>query len=254
MLDVYLKQIDKIERLTDEQHIELFNKWKETGDKKYYTRLYNSLLQLIARIVIKRCGDKHPYVMDYIQEANLTIIRSLKNYDPSYGVPIFPFVIRYVKFLSSRLVMYQTNTVKIPMYKLERRRRQVEEFKFYSLQNKYRDGNSETYQDRMRSYDNPEESAIAKIDNEKFQSIVNRIKLSDRQKHIIRESIFNERHYGDIGKDLNISRERVRQVLNETKQTISVELQNVTDLYESNKESSSESRTTTRVVQAVEAN
>jgi RNA polymerase sigma factor (sigma-70 family) len=241
MLGVYLKQIDKLETLTAQQHIELFNMWKETGDKKHYNKLYNSLLKLIASVIIRRCGKNDPYVMDYIQEANLSIIRSLRNYDPSYGVPLFPYAIRYVKFLSSRFVMYQKNTVTIPMYKLERKNRTTKEYTFVSLNTKkYPQTSDDTYLDYMVGPDNPEEDAITKIDNDKFKSKVNRISLTDRQKYIIRENILNERFYPEIAKDLNVSRERIRQILNEAKQTISTELKDVADLHESSKEAVSQ--------------
>jgi RNA polymerase sigma factor (sigma-70 family) len=219
MLQIYMNQVKKL-YLNNEQQQELFRLWKETDDKKYYNTLFNSLLLDTAKYTIKIWGMRNTLIMDLIQEANDSLMRSLKHYDPSYNVPIFSYASRYVKGYTMRFYYYKNPTVKVPVLK-----GQTHKLTFCSLQNFVGENEkTNTFQDMLASEENLEDTVVSKISLEKLMQKIDSSRISERSKLILTKHFVDDMNYQEIGTELKLTRERVRQIVDTAKKSLTKHL------------------------------
>lgn len=161
--------------------------------------------------------------MDLIQEANDSLIRSLKHYDPSYNIPIFSYAARYVKGYTIRYFCYKNNTVKVPVLKGK-----TLKFGYRSLQETvgHNGDNRQNYtrQDFL-TYDEDYANTInSKMNFENLMEKINSTKLPQRSKSILIEHFVNDKNFSEIGKELKLTRERIRQIVDVAKKSLTKQL------------------------------
>jgi RNA polymerase sigma factor (sigma-70 family) len=102
---------DKVQAKVDAQNreIELWKKWKSTGDQQALGELYKSLTPLLKRIGMQYQGNLPP---DYIDgEVKRLTLEALKSYDPGRGAQLNTHVTNYVSQKMKRSVYpYQNPT------------------------------------------------------------------------------------------------------------------------------------------------
>jgi DNA-directed RNA polymerase specialized sigma subunit len=96
---------------TKSKDIKLFNKWKETGDKKAMGELVNQLAPIIHSEVRKVSGTLPEAAL--VGEAKKWTIKAIKTYDPDRGVALSTHVMNYLPKIKRMNYQYQ-NSARLP--------------------------------------------------------------------------------------------------------------------------------------------
>lgn len=148
-----------------------------------------SRLELIERLkpLVLSSINKYYSIGDYedlIQEGNILILESIKDFDLDYGV-------HFLAYIKSKLKYYYLNKNKI-----ER-----------ELSLNAKDANGIEFIERLESNINIEKIIIERIENRYLEKQLE--SLSNRQKEIIREFYFEDLSLNEIAEKLSISYQTV---------------------------------------------
>lgn len=88
--DLYMKNLSKVNRLTNERQRRLKELWAETSDEFYRSELSGQALLLVAHVFRRmqsrdRMATVEAFDMDAIQEANMAALEALPKWDPLRG-------------------------------------------------------------------------------------------------------------------------------------------------------------------------
>ncbi|MCK4353101.1 RNA polymerase sigma factor RpoD/SigA [candidate division WOR-3 bacterium] len=120
VLNLYLKEIEKIPPLSTEEEQKLFEKIK-LGDRKARERLILRHLRSVVKIA-KLYYRRGIPLDDLINEGNLGLLRALKTYDLSRGVKFISYASWWIKQRILNIIYKQSKTVKIPVQKFAKRK------------------------------------------------------------------------------------------------------------------------------------
>lgn len=247
-LNAYLKKIRDIPLLTKEEEKALGEKIRK-GDKESLNELIKRNLKYVVSVAnkYKGCGMSLP---DLINEGNIGLIQAAKRFDPSMGVKFITYAVWWIRQSIMHALAEQSGTVRLPikqaslLYKigekyqkiLQDRGREptVEELSeeldipqkelesilmvyrtYLSLDAPIKDNESTSYLDLMESYDTPslEDNLLKSSLSEAIQELLK--ELPEREEKILRLRFgFDGKSYTleQIGKMMDLSRERVRQI------------------------------------------
>lgn len=251
-LQHYLQTIGKYNLLTKEQEFELARVIRD-GDKAALDHLVNANLRFVVSVAKKFLNQGLSY-MDLIAEGNIGLITAAKRFDERREFRFISYAVWWIRQAIQKAIAEQTNTVRLPInrtqqaHKMKKTRRRLEQEKhrpardeevavelgltlrkmnqifnasrpLTSLDESVFDDESVSLAETLS---NPEEQTPEEFLLTGEMLVEMRSALS---KLTPRESSIIVRYYGlgddepasleTIGQDINLSRERVRQIRNQ---------------------------------------
>jgi len=250
ILERYVHKVEKFPPLTSKEEKELFKKAK-SGDIKAKNRILQSYLRLVVNIVKYSFSeiDGGYSLIDLISEGNIGLIKAIDRYNPDKGIKFSTYASWWIKQAIKRYIKSNANLVKIPSHINEILRcffKKLNINKAITLDDKIIAAEEigedlEKIEEYLSNYqewisinqEDDEKSCLEEIiENQKvidpltvfekkeiFSLLLKWLKvLNDRERKVIilRYGLSDEppMTLEDIGKILNLTRERIRQIEN----------------------------------------
>ena len=246
---LYLNEIGASRLLTADEEI-LYARRILQGDEKARQQMIESNLRLVVKIA-RRYYNRGLPLLDLIEEGNLGLIHAVKKFDPERGFRFSTYATWWIRQTIERAIMNQSRTVRLPIHVIkninsclraarklhqengmqptaediavETSRSICEVEKLLALHERVSIGNSANVAGEERG---PLELLPAKADSDPSRCVqkeeINEIvdgwvlQLTDKQRAVV------ERRFGlhgyhrstleEIGRDIGVTRERVRQI------------------------------------------
>ncbi|MDD3147810.1 MAG: RNA polymerase sigma factor RpoD/SigA, partial [Candidatus Riflebacteria bacterium] len=251
LVEMYLSELSKKPLSRDEEY-KLAQ--KIAGDREASELFLLANLKLVTRVAKKFSGGSIP-LMDLIQEGNVGLIKAIAKFDHTLGYRFSTYAAYWIRYYMQKAVAHQGTTVTIPHHLLtvaHKIRRHIQEFEGQFLRaptiselekslgidkekilnvlsitqtpvsihakagSEDDDGETMEYYLEDKKNLSPEEAALEKRKNEAIsEGLAN---LPERLRFVV-ESFYGfkdeELSLAEIGRRMNISRERVRQLLHQ---------------------------------------
>ena len=118
-VQMYLKEIGKIDFVTAEQERELAKRI-EQGDEEAKRRLARANLRLVVSIAKKYVGrSPNLTLLDLIQEGNLGLFRAVEKFDWRRGYKFSTYATWWIRQAITRALADQARTIRIPVHMIE---------------------------------------------------------------------------------------------------------------------------------------
>ena len=114
---MYLKEIGKIELLSQDEEKELAEKMMQ-GDEAAREKLVVANLRLVVSIA-KRYVNKGMFFLDLIQEGNLGLMKAVEKFDPNMGFKFSTYATWWIRQAITRAIADQARTIRIPVHMVE---------------------------------------------------------------------------------------------------------------------------------------
>ena len=111
---MYLKEIGKVPLLSAEEEIDLAKRM-ELGDEEAKKRLAEANLRLVVSIA-KRYVGRGMLFLDLIQEGNLGLIKAVEKFDYQKGFKFSTYATWWIRQTIERAIMNQTRTIRLPIH------------------------------------------------------------------------------------------------------------------------------------------
>lgn len=119
LVQMYLKEIGRINLLTAEEEIKLA-KANEKGDLVAKQRLTEANLRLVVSIAKKYVGRSHNLsLLDLIQEGNIGLFRAVEKFDYRKGYKFSTYATWWIRQAITRALADQSRTIRIPVHMVE---------------------------------------------------------------------------------------------------------------------------------------
>ena len=248
MVDDYMKDISKLQRISPEEEIELAGRI-QAGDMEAFHRLVEGNLRFVISVA-KQYQNRGLDLSDLINEGNLGLMKAARRFDPTRGFKFISFAVWWIRQQILQSLSDKSRIVRLPLNRVS----------LISRMNKAR---SEFLQDHEREPSDAELAELVDVDPEKIgDAILNDPKslsldfpvgedgtetlvdilpdteaprtdgasddeslrddiesvmgiLNERERHVLRLCFgigCPEMSLEDIGESLSLTRERVRQV------------------------------------------
>ncbi len=116
-LETYLREINETRLLTAEEERELAERIAE-GDVQARDRMVRANLRLVVNIARGYTG-KGLSLQDLIEEGNLGLLRAVEGFDPSVGTRFSTYASYWIKQSIKRALINSAKTIRIPAYMVE---------------------------------------------------------------------------------------------------------------------------------------
>ena len=248
-IHMYLKEIGQVPLLTPEQEVELAKKVAQ-GDEDAKRQLEEANLRLVVSIAKHYTGHDMS-LMDLIQEGNLGLIRAVEKYDYRKGFRFSTYATWWIRQSIPRAIADQGRTIRIPVHMVENinkvnrasrdlmqelgrdpnpeeiaarvhmtpeRVREIQKISRepVSMETPVGDEEDSSLGDFIRDETTPvpaDEAARVML-KEQIREILN--DLSDREQQVLRLRYGlddnRSRTLEEVGKQMNVTRERIRQI------------------------------------------
>ncbi len=117
-MNSYLKEIDASPLLTAQQEGELGKRIINDHDPQARDQMIRSNLRLVVNIA-KNYTRRGLLLSDLIAEGNLGLLRAVEGFDPSYGVRFSTYASWWIKQAIKRALVSGSQPIHIPAYKVE---------------------------------------------------------------------------------------------------------------------------------------
>lgn len=117
ILETYLKDINKIKLLSPEKELETAKKVCE-GDKKAREDMINANLRLVVNIAKRYINCGLP-LHDLIEEGNIGLLKAVERFDPERGFRFSTYATWWIKQAIRRALTDSSKVVRIPSYMRE---------------------------------------------------------------------------------------------------------------------------------------
>ncbi|MFQ5863010.1 MAG: RNA polymerase sigma factor RpoD/SigA [Candidatus Brocadiales bacterium] len=219
-LQVYLKEINKVKLLSPDEEKNLARK-AANGDKKAREKLIRANLRLVVSIA-KHYLHHGLSFLDLIEEGNVGLLKAVEGYDYKAGYRFSTYATWWIKQTIKRALTNTSKTIRIPAYMAERKRASGFEKKASPGENTLQETTTSNLDSVWSLIDGiadqrvktPEEEVLEAFEKERVEGLL--AAIGKREADVIRK------RYGldtgepmtlkDIGKELHLSRERVRQI------------------------------------------
>ena len=114
---MYLKEIGKVPLLSAEEEIELAKRMAD-GDEEAKKRLAEANLRLVVSIA-KRYVGRGMLFLDLIQEGNLGLIKAVEKFDYQKGFKFSTYATWWIRQAITRAIADQARTIRIPVHMVE---------------------------------------------------------------------------------------------------------------------------------------
>lgn len=250
-VNLYLKEIGRIELLSAEEEVELAQKIDE-GDEMARRYLIEANLRLVVSIAKKYMGRGLSF-LDLIQEGNMGLMRAVEKFDYRKGYKFSTYATWWIRQAITRALADQSRTIRIPVHmvetinKMKRIYRQLEKEKDREPTDEEIAEEMDMSVDKVReirkiSQDQqpisldapigeeedsylgdfienddaltPDDAASYSLLREKLDEVLDT--LTDREKRILELRFGIEdgrsRTLEEVGKEFGVTRERIRQI------------------------------------------
>lgn len=119
-LDAYIRSVNAIPMLTDEEEKELAERLKHHQDIEAAQKLIMSHLRFVVKVARGFKGYGLPQA-DLIQEGNIGLMKAVKRYDPDVGVRLVSFAVHWIKAEMHEFIIKNWRMVKIATTKAQRK-------------------------------------------------------------------------------------------------------------------------------------
>ena len=114
---MYLREIGKVPLLTQEQELELAKRIAQ-GDQEAAKQMTEANLRLVVSIA-KRYVGRGMQLLDLIQEGNLGLLKAVEKYDFTKGFKFSTYATWWVRQAITRALADQARTIRIPVHMVE---------------------------------------------------------------------------------------------------------------------------------------
>jgi RNA polymerase nonessential primary-like sigma factor len=114
---IYLKEIGFSPLLTAEEEV-YFSRKAQKGNEKARKRMIESNLRLVVKIA-RRYMNRGLALLDLIEEGNLGLIRAVEKFDPERGFRFSTYATWWIRQTIERGIMNQTRTIRLPVHVLK---------------------------------------------------------------------------------------------------------------------------------------
>jgi len=121
LLAKYLSHIGQGHLLTHEEEIDLSNRAK-AGDKRARQRLIEKNLRLVVSVAKKYRGYGLPFE-DLIQEGNIGLMKAVEKFDPERGFRFSTYATWWIRQAVQRAVADKGRTIRVPVHMTEKIRK-----------------------------------------------------------------------------------------------------------------------------------
>jgi len=111
---LYLNEIGFSPLLTAQEEVEISRKLLK-GDENARKRMIESNLRLVVKIA-RRYMNRGLALLDLIEEGNLGLIRAVEKFDPERGFRFSTYATWWIRQTIERALMNQTRTVRLPIH------------------------------------------------------------------------------------------------------------------------------------------
>jgi len=118
MISIYLKDIGQYKLLTAQEELELSKKIL-AGDDAAKGKMIRANLRLVVKIAKNYAHFGLP-LMDLIAEGNMGLIKAVERFDPSKGGKLSTYASWWIKQYIKRALSNQTKTIRLPIHLVER--------------------------------------------------------------------------------------------------------------------------------------
>jgi RNA polymerase primary sigma factor len=113
-LNKYLNEIGRIPLLTPQQEIELAGKINK-GNAEARERMINSNLRLVVTIAHDYANLGLP-LLDLISEGNIGLTKAVERFDPAKGAKLSTYAMWWIKQAIKRALADQSKTIRVPVH------------------------------------------------------------------------------------------------------------------------------------------
>jgi len=114
---LYLKEIGFSPLLSAEEEV-FFARKSQRGDEAARKRMIESNLRLVVKIA-RRYMNRGLALLDLIEEGNLGLIRAVEKFDPERGFRFSTYATWWIRQTIERGIMNQTRTIRLPVHVLK---------------------------------------------------------------------------------------------------------------------------------------
>ena len=114
---MYLKEIGKVNLLSPAEETDLAKRMSD-GDEEAKKKLAEANLRLVVSIA-KRYVGKGIYFLDLIQEGNLGLMKAVEKFDYTMGYKFSTYATWWIRQAISRAIADQSRTIRIPVHMVE---------------------------------------------------------------------------------------------------------------------------------------
>ncbi len=246
---MYLKEIGRISLLTPTQERTLARK-AQLGEEKAKQRLVVANLRLVVSIAKRYIGRGLSF-LDLIQEGNIGLLKAVEKFDWKKGYKFSTYATWWIRQAITRAIADQARTIRVPVHMVETinkinklRREYLQEHGEYpgaevlanltgkttekideilqadketvSLESPVGGDEDSSVGDFVADIDtiNPEESAMRMLLREEINEVLNTLGPREATVLKMRYGLMDGRQktLEEVGKYLNVTRERVRQI------------------------------------------
>lgn len=111
---LYLSEIGFSPLLTAEQEV-IFARQALKGDAASRRRMIESNLRLVVKIA-RRYNNRGLALLDLIEEGNIGLIRAVEKFDPERGFRFSTYATWWIRQTIERAIMNQTRTIRLPIH------------------------------------------------------------------------------------------------------------------------------------------
>lgn len=246
----YMSAIKKINVLNAEQEKEIIKKAQQ-GDRKSKNILINANLKLVVSIA-RKYQRRGLALSDLIEEGNMGLIYAVDKFNIEVGVRFASYATWWIRQSIERALMNQTRLIRVPIYfikkyskflrlkneitfqkKPEQSPEEIAEYLDMSLESAGKVINFEQQDISLDSFVNSNQTPLSDLlyDEQNLDPVE---VISQNNNHLLLETLLThlsaqelevlEKRFGihgyehmsltEIGKELNLTRERVRQIQN----------------------------------------
>ncbi|EKO3920075.1 sigma-70 family RNA polymerase sigma factor [Vibrio metschnikovii] len=220
---MYLSEIGFSPLLTAEEEV-LYARRALRGDEAARKRMIESNLRLVVKIS-RRYSNRGLALLDLIEEGNLGLIRAVEKFDPERGFRFSTYATWWIRQTIERALMNQTRTIRLPIHV-------VKELNIYlrtARELSQRLDHEPTAEEIAAELDKPVEDVnkmlrlnhsdpeVSTQDEDIRLSLLNWLdELNPKQKEVLARRFgllgYEPSTLEEVGREINLTRERVRQI------------------------------------------